>query len=228
MTRQQRRAAERAHMARKPQRTPPSRTPGASDAASALPRWLGWLALGSVALAVVVLFGLWPQLGVDLWMHRVVGRWTWEHGGPPLVDHFSFMTTGEPFIAHSWLAGLVFYLIEPSLGSAWFVGFMGLRCVLVSFALAFAVATARLLQASWSALLLLAPLVLGLAWARFEVRPMLFTSAFLVVELYLLISVHTGRRSWRWLWVLPPMYALWINLHAGWPQGMVMLGDDDA
>jgi hypothetical protein len=203
-------------------------TPPALPPIPQMPRWLTWLALGSVALAVVVLFGVWPQLGGDLWMHLVVGRWTWEHGGPPLVDDFSFMTTGEPFIAHSWLAGLVWHLIDQSLGSAWFVGFMGLRCVLVSVALAFAIATARLLHASWPAMLLLAPCVFGLLWARFEVRPMLFTSAFLVVELYVLISVHTGRRSWRWLWVLPPMYALWINLHAGWPQGMVMLGDDDA
>jgi hypothetical protein len=49
------------------------------------------------------------------------------------------------------------------------------------------------------------------------------TTAFLAIELWLLTSVHLGRRPWRWLWVLPPMCAIWINWHGGWPQGLVML-----
>jgi hypothetical protein len=47
------------------------------------PRWLmpvAWLSLG---LAVIVLFGVWPISGGDLWMWLTMGRYTWEHGGPP-------------------------------------------------------------------------------------------------------------------------------------------------
>src|SRR4030095_11754893 len=56
-----------------------------------------------------------------------------------------------------------------------------------------------------------------------ECRPQLFTSVFLAVALWLIVSVHTGQRSWRWLSVLPPLYGLWINLPAGWVQGVVLL-----
>jgi hypothetical protein len=45
-------------------------------------------------------------------MHLTVGRWVVEHRAVPMVDIFSYVRTGEEFIAHSWLAGVVFYLIE--------------------------------------------------------------------------------------------------------------------
>jgi len=77
-----------------------------------LPRWVVIPAHLSLGCAVVVLFGLFPLRGGDLWMWLTVGRWTWEHGWPPLVDVFSYVTAGEPFIARSWLGGLVFYLLE--------------------------------------------------------------------------------------------------------------------
>ncbi len=93
---------------------------------------------------MVILFGLWPLRG-DLFMHLVVGRWTLEHGGPPRVDVFSYVTEGAPFLAHSWLGGTIFYLIGESAGMA---GWMGLRCVLLSAAFTCALGTARLLGAS--------------------------------------------------------------------------------
>ena len=185
-----------------------------------LPRWqttAAWLSLGC---AVVTLFGLWPLAGLDLWMHLTLGRWIWAHGWVPSTDPFSYITEGQPFIAHSWLAEVVLYLVEQSAGT---VGLMLLRFGLISLALTAALKTARLLKAPWPAVMLLAPFVLGLMWSRLECRPQLFTSAFLAVALWLIVSVHTGQRSWRWLWALPPLYALWINLHAGWVQGVVLL-----
>lgn len=185
-----------------------------------LTHWLTWLALLSVISAVVVLFGVWPPYGGDLWMHLTIGRWIWQQGTVPLVDDFSYLSAGAPLIAHSWGSEILFYLIEQHAGT---IGFALLRLTLVSVALALAVWTARLLGASWPSVLLLAPMVLTLVWGRLEFRPQLFTTVFLAVELWLLVSVHTGRRSWRWLWGLPPLYALWINLHPGWPQGIVLL-----
>jgi hypothetical protein len=55
-------------------------------------------------------------------------------------------------------------------------------------------------------------------WGRLEFRPQLFSTLFLALELYLLVSVHTGQRSWYWLWVFPPIYALvrpWVLTPAG-------------
>jgi hypothetical protein len=51
--------------------------------ATPLPRWLSRMALLSVGCAVVILFGTWPLMGSDLLMWLTVGRYAWEHGGPP-------------------------------------------------------------------------------------------------------------------------------------------------
>jgi len=90
---------------------------------------------------------------------------------------------------------------------------MLLRVALIGVALTFAVPTARALKAPWPAIILLTPFVLTMIWARLKFRPQLFTTAFLACELWLITSSHLGQRSWSWLWVLPPLYALWINLH---------------
>ena len=153
-------------------------------------------------------------------MHLTVGRWIWAHGWVPSTDPFSYITEGQPFLAHSWLAEVVFYLVEQTAGTA---GLMLLRFSLIGLALTAMLKTARLFKASWPAVMLLAPFVLGLMWSRLECRPQLFSSAFLAVTLWLIVSVHTGQRSWRWLWALPPLFAVWINLHAGWVQGVVLL-----
>ena len=176
-----------------------------------------WLSLG---LAVVVLSGLWPLMGADFGMWLMVGKWTWQHGWPPMTDVFSYTTPGVEFVAHSWLAGLVFYGIERVGGP---VGFGLFRLVLVSTALAFALRTSRMLGASWPAIMLVAPFVLALTWARLEFRPQLFTSVFLAFELWLLVSVHLGTRDWRWLRVLSPVYVVAINMHGGWLQLPAML-----
>jgi hypothetical protein len=187
---------------------------------NALPRWLVIAAWGSLTLAVVVLFGVWGLEGGDMIMHLTVGRWIWAHGWVPLTDPFSYVTEGQPFIAHSWLAEVLLYLIERSAGA---MGFLPLRLALLSTALAFAVRTAQTLGATRAVIIGLAPLVLWIMFGRLEIRPHLFTTVFLAIELWLLVSVHLGRMSPRWLWALPPMCALWINLHGGWPQGVLML-----
>jgi hypothetical protein len=43
---------------------------------------------GSLALAVVVLFGVWPIQGGDLLEHLTVGRWVWQHAAVPREDVF--------------------------------------------------------------------------------------------------------------------------------------------
>jgi hypothetical protein len=56
----------------------------------------------TLALAVVVLYGIWPLEGGDLWMWLTVGRYTWEHSGPPLVDVFPYTGAGE-CVREAWI-----------------------------------------------------------------------------------------------------------------------------
>ena len=185
--------------------------------------WHAWsvLAWVSVGLAVVTLFGVWPVHGGDLWAHLAAGKYIAQYGDVPrVVGAFTYVNAGGEFIAHSWGSELLFYGLEQAADT---VGFAALRLGLVSLALWCAMRSARLLGAPWPAMMLIAPVVLGILWGRIEFRPQLFSTAFLAVELWLLISVHTGYHSPRWLWALPPLFGLWINLHPGWPQGLAIL-----
>ena len=51
-------------------------------------------------------------------------------------------------------------------------------------------------------------------------RPQLFTTLCLVLELFLLRQLAAGRLAWGWL--LPPLLALWINLHGGVLAGWIL------
>jgi membrane-associated protease RseP (regulator of RpoE activity) len=65
-----------------------------------MPRWLTWLAWLSMVCTVVILFGIWPLQGGDLWMHLTVGRWIWQHRAVPLVDDFSYLSAGATLTKH--------------------------------------------------------------------------------------------------------------------------------
>jgi hypothetical protein len=115
---------------------------------------------------------------------------------------------------------VLFYAIDQTLGA---FGLVLTRFLLISTALVIPYYTARLLGSRLSVILLLATLVLWKTWNRLEMRPQVFSSVFLALEWWLVLSVHTGRRSPHWLWGMVPLHALWTNLHGGWLQSLAML-----
>jgi hypothetical protein len=52
-------------------------------------------------------------------------------------------------------------------------------------------------------------------------RPLLLGHIFLVFELILL---ELARRNRRWLWLLPPLFAVWVNCHGSFLFGLGVLG----
>jgi hypothetical protein len=189
-------------------------------ASPSLPPWLIWLERLSLGCAVVVLFGWWNLDGGDFFWWLIVGRWMGNHRWPPTTDMLSSTTPGHELIAHSWGAGLMSYVIDHAAGVQ---GLMLLRLALVSTALGFAWQTGRLFNAPSTVLVVLSAPTLWVVWGWLDYRPQLWTTMLLALQLWLLMSVHTGRRSWRWLWTLPPLYVFWVNVHGGWIQEPMML-----
>jgi hypothetical protein len=73
-----------------------------------------------------------------------------------------------------------------------------------------------------------AVLCLGLATitAYLSGRPAMFTVAFFTLELYILSGWTlggTGRRGRHLIWLIPPVVALWANLHPGFVVGPLLL-----
>ncbi|MGQ9715796.1 MAG: hypothetical protein ACUVST_13695 [Anaerolineae bacterium] len=181
-----------------------------------------WTWLDSRRLLIWVLFAgifamaLRPAADWDMWWHLRSGAFLLEARSIPLTDPFSHTRFGHPWIDQSWLAQVGLYGLYR-LG-----GFGAL-----SLGLAFAVA-ATFSVVFWSspghlyvrvAGTLLAALASAVFWS---VRPQV-ASLFLTAAVGTLVRRHR-QRGGRALWLLPPLFALWANLHAAWMAGLLLLG----
>lgn len=174
------------------------------------PRWI---------FALILLFGLLAMtarhaIDPDLWWHLRTGQWIVESGTVPRVDPFSFTRAGHAWVSHEWLSEVVFYEIWSHLGFGGLITFSAvittagflllyLRCGGTSY---------------WAAAVTsLGALASAPAWG---VRPQMFTFAFASLLLWLLD--RSERRAWVLL-AIPPLFLLWLNLHAGFALGPALL-----
>jgi hypothetical protein len=175
----------------------------------------------------------------DLWWHLKAGEMILQTGAIPRTDVFSFTRLGAPWVYHSWLAGVVFYVVYASLGAA---GLIMLLVALVSGSLMLGWTAARRRGVGLGVASLLVVAAAFQLWARALTRPHLFS--FVLFMLFYLVAQRAfenalpertgrgGRVAEGWyLWggggkllLLPLMILLWANLHAGMSVGFLLLG----
>ncbi|MGD1215028.1 MAG: hypothetical protein ABR861_08575 [Terriglobales bacterium] len=172
-----------------------------------------------IALAAILLFGLLAitarnATDPDLWWHLRTGQWIVETGHVPHSDPFSFTRAGHAWVSHEWLSEAVFYELWKHGGAAALIvfsaiittaGFMllYLRCPGKRHWAAAATACGALAAApSWG------------------VRPQMFTFTLASLLLWLL---EAGQDRPRLLFWIPPLFLLWLNLHAGFALGPALL-----
>lgn len=156
----------------------------------------------------------------DLGWHLRSGEWILQHHAVPHADPFStYGAAGGFWIAYSWLFSVLIFKLYHWMG----LNGVALFEVLMRTALAMALfGLARRLGSSfWQAAALT---VVGI-YPMFRVigpRPGMFTILFLILELSILAESRRGRASV--LWLLPPMFVLWANLHIQFVYGLFVLG----
>jgi hypothetical protein len=71
-----------------------------------------------LALAVFALAAFAPAVlgDGDTWTHVATGDWILDHRAIPSVDLFTFSFAGAPWIAHEWLADVLFALARRLAG----------------------------------------------------------------------------------------------------------------
>lgn len=177
------------------------------------------VALAAFALLVVALT-LSPMSNNDIFLHLRTGQIVLDSGAPPHLDDYSALARGRPFIAHEWLAGVVFDLTERLGGLAGLV----LLKVVVALAMAGALyAAARTLGAPPLLALPLLALVMVLAAARIMERPHIFS--YLLTSIYLLLLARYRRGGARRapLWPFLPLQIAWANLHGAFLLGPLIV-----
>lgn len=166
-----------------------------------------------------IIFVLLPKSNADpdLGWHLRNAQWLLRQHAFLRQDIYSFSVRGKPWMDHEWLAEIPFYL-----GWRWFgdrgIFMMSYAAVTTVLLGIFALATIQSRNAK--AAFLASLLAIALASVSFGPRTLLFGWIFLVVELAIL---YRFRSAPNWLWVLPPLFLVWVNCHGSWLIGLVVL-----
>ena len=167
----------------------------------------------------LLLFGLLaltarPATDPDLWWHLRTGRWIAETRHIPHTDPFSFTRAGSAWVSHEWLSEVVFYQIWRHTSWAGLIVFSAIVTT-AGFVLLFLRCPG---PRHWAAAAtVLGALASAPAWG---VRPQMFT--FLLASLFLWLMERGQDRPRLLLWI-PPLFVLWLNLHAGFALGLALL-----
>jgi len=174
------------------------------------PALLGALLLAALFVAIRD-FGVDP----DLWWHLKVGQDVLSSHRWPAVDTYSFTAAGTPWMAYEWVGDTLLAVLH----GAW-----GLRGLLtIDFAIGSAVVLALYTFASTrsrnsKAAFVSCGLLLFLTEVSFSLRPQMLGYLFLILTLIALERFREGRP--RMLWLLPPLFLVWVNTHGTFIVGL--------
>jgi hypothetical protein len=173
-----------------------------------------------VALGVLLVGGL-PRLLQDpgIFWHLRLGRHLLATGTLPRCDTLTSTAAGRPWIDPYWLWDGAQALVVDRFG--WPVA---AALVAVGLAMLYADVARTLLRegASTPVAVGVAILALGLAAPSLHVRPHVVTLGLAWVVLKLLRAHH--RDGGRAVWLVPPVVALWANIHGGFLAGPILVG----
>jgi hypothetical protein len=154
----------------------------------------------------------------DFWHHLARGRAMAERGELVNSDLFTYTVPGTAFQDTNWLPQILYH---------WLFAHGGLDVVQFVNSAVLAAMMGLLIWLCWRECrsLLLAAAVgaftfFGL-WQLLIIRPQTF-SLLLFVALYAVLEL--AERRGKWLALPPLIMALWVNLHGGFPVGLLLVG----
>jgi len=151
-----------------------------------------------------------PISGNDTWFHLRIGQDIWETKTISLKDFHSFTNSGTSYINQSWLAQIFLYLVYKSTGLIGLQAFHSVSIFLMFFFL-FLLGRKKNFHLSLISIIFTIPFIIG----HNEIRPYLFTWLFIPLILFLIDR--------KLLYIIPFIFLLWANIHAGFIIGIVFL-----
>ena len=153
----------------------------------------------------------------DIWWHMRNAEYLLQQHHFPRTDMYSFTVAGHPWINHEWLAEIPYYLAYRA------SGLVGLKTVcFVTFDAIFLLLLYLCFQESrnFKASVAACYFATFLSTVSFGPRTVLFGYLYLV---FLLIALHRFReRTDASLWMVPPLFLLWVNTHGSWSLGLII------
>ena len=152
----------------------------------------------------------------DIWWHLRNADYFFQHHSLPNVDTLSFTAAGSPWMNFEWLSEVPYFLAFKAFG------LRGLLMVyFVVLMLIYTGVYYRSIRAGAdcknATIVVLFAIFLGVV--SIGPRTLLFGWLCMVA---LLLGLDRFRLTGKGLWLLPPLFALWINLHGSWVFGVVV------
>ncbi|MBI1882149.1 MAG: hypothetical protein HYR94_28585 [Chloroflexi bacterium] len=171
-----------------------------------------------IAILFIAIFTMAVRLPADsdTWWHLRSGQYIVENLAVPTPDPFSHTKAGASWIDHGWLAQLFWYSLY-ALGG-WPGLSLGLAAlVTLTFWLIWQVTPGNLYLRAFT--MVLGAITSAVVWAA---RPQMVS--FLLAGLILFLLEKYKREGRRWVYTLPLVMLLWVNIHGGYAIGFMLLG----
>ncbi|MFB3920870.1 MAG: hypothetical protein ACE145_04065 [Terriglobia bacterium] len=168
--------------------------------------WLSTLAEGAI----------WDS---DIWWHLRNADYLLTHHAFPQADMFSFTVPGHPWLNHEWLSEIPYLLAWRAAGP---VGIFLLFLSLLAINIIGVYYLACRASGNPKAAFLVTAFGELLMKVSFGPRTILYGYIFILILLMLLRRYRTTGQAP--LWVIPPMFCLWINTHGSWLLGLFIFG----
>ena len=175
--------------------------------------------LGIVLFIVLIISLLLPIQPNDYWWYVRLGKEIVNTGGVPTVDSFSSTQFGQPTPNHSWLSAVLFWGLHQIGGNSFTVL---IRAIIIAVFYAILWNTCRLTGAGprLAALVTLFAVLAGSNnWAM---RPQIFSYPLFALTLYAILKWRVGHSGW--VWALPVISVLWVNLHGAFVLCFLLVG----
>jgi len=154
----------------------------------------------------------------DFWWHLRNGQQIIQSHTIPQWDTYTFGAAGSPWLDHEWLSEAFYYLSFKFWALRGVVGLYFALLVMIYAGIYYVTFTAG---ADAVTTLMVTSVAVMLGSVSFGPRPLLFGWLCLVA---LLLLVQRFQRGKKGIWLLPPLFAVWINCHGSWVFGLVVLG----
>jgi len=153
----------------------------------------------------------------DIWWHLRNAAYLLQYHAFPSVDSYSFGAAGSAWLDHEWLSEVPFFLGLKARGLQGMMAVYFAVLVLIYTGVYYRSCRAGADCKDATVVTFLAILLGGVS-----IGPRMLLFGWLCM-VGLLLVMDRFQRTGKGLWLLPPLFALWINLHGSWVFGLVVL-----
>ena len=163
-----------------------------------------------------------PVVDNDVWWHLRTGEDIFNNRDVPRADTYSTygLEKHEYYVAYSWLYDLAFYGFYCWRGLSGLLLFRIILCGVLLVAIHRFVV--RREPRFWWATVLTALAFIALTNMLYE-RSWIFSMLFFLITLEVVLKLRDGTATWT-VWLLPVVFALWVNVHVQFIYGLCLLG----